>query len=92
MGRCRHYCLGFMLFCIPIQESKFCHLCKFSCFGSVQELCGKGGVLFLAQAILKLNTMPRFVASARIVAAVSRLKAKILSIVSPRDESILFQC
>ncbi|PRQ26234.1 putative Homeobox domain-containing protein [Rosa chinensis] len=45
-----------------------------------KELCGKGGVLFLAQAILKLNIVPHFVASARIVAAVSRLKAKILSI------------
>ncbi|KAM5563872.1 nodulin homeobox [Rosa sericea] len=45
-----------------------------------KELCGKGGVLFLAQAILKLNIAPHFVASARIVAAVSRLKAKILSI------------
>lgn len=60
-----------------------------SCFGPVQELCGKGGVLFLAQAILKLNIAPHFVASARIVAAVSRLKAKILSIVSPTDECIV---
>ncbi|XP_050388253.1 nodulin homeobox isoform X2 [Argentina anserina] len=45
-----------------------------------KELCGKGGVLVLAQGILKLHTAPHFVASARLVAAVSRLKAKILSI------------
>lgn len=54
-----------------------------SCFGTVQELCGKGGVLVLAQCILKLNIAPHL-ASARIVAAVSRLKAKMLSIVSPQ--------
>ncbi|XP_015891659.3 nodulin homeobox isoform X1 [Ziziphus jujuba] len=49
---------------------------------SNKELCGKGGVLFLAQAILKLNDMPmpHFVECARVVAAVSRLKAKVLSI------------
>ncbi|KAF3436366.1 hypothetical protein FNV43_RR23458 [Rhamnella rubrinervis] len=47
---------------------------------SNKELCGKGGVLFLAQAILKLKIMPNFVECARVVAAVSRLKAKVLSI------------
>ncbi|XP_057985605.1 nodulin homeobox-like [Hevea brasiliensis] len=45
-----------------------------------KELCGKGGVLFLAQAILKLNVTPPFVESSTVVAAVSRLKAKVLSI------------
>jgi hypothetical protein len=54
-----------------------------------QVLCEKGGVLFLARAILKLNVTPPFVESSRVVAAVSRLKAKFLSIVSPRDEKIL---
>ncbi|KAL4610401.1 hypothetical protein ACB092_08G047600 [Castanea dentata] len=44
-----------------------------------KELCGKGGVLFLARAILKLN-VPPFTGSSRIVAALSRMKAKILSI------------
>ncbi|KAL6208511.1 hypothetical protein ACLB2K_019460 [Fragaria x ananassa] len=44
-----------------------------------KELCGKGGVLVLAQCILKLNIAPHL-ASARVVAAVSRLKAKMLSI------------
>ncbi|XP_062144604.1 nodulin homeobox-like isoform X2 [Alnus glutinosa] len=43
-------------------------------------LCEKGGVLFLARAILKLNVTPPFVESSRVVAAVSRLKAKFLSI------------
>ncbi|KAL9347808.1 hypothetical protein Peur_059174 [Populus x canadensis] len=45
-----------------------------------KELCGRGGVLFLAQAILKLNITPPFVDSFTVVAAVSRLKAKVLSI------------
>ncbi|XP_065861249.1 nodulin homeobox isoform X3 [Euphorbia lathyris] len=44
------------------------------------ELCGNGGVLFLAQAILKLNIAPPFMKSPTILAAVSRLKAKVLSI------------
>ncbi|KAJ1379416.1 nodulin homeobox [Sesbania bispinosa] len=43
-----------------------------------KELCGKGSILFLAQSILKLNIQSSF--PARIVAAISRLKAKILSI------------
>ena len=59
----------------------------YSCFGTVQELCGKGGVLVLAQGILKLHIAPHFVTSASIVAVVSRLKAKVLSIVSPTDEN-----
>ncbi|KAJ4727569.1 nodulin homeobox-like [Melia azedarach] len=45
-----------------------------------KELCGKGGVLFLAQSILKLSVMLPFVESSTIVASVSRLKAKVLSI------------
>ncbi|KAJ9184038.1 hypothetical protein P3X46_007822 [Hevea brasiliensis] len=45
-----------------------------------KELCGKGGVLFLAQAVLKLNVSSPFVESATVVAAVSRLKAKVLLI------------
>lgn len=51
-----------------------------------QELCKKGGILFLAQAILKLSATPHFVESSRISAALSRLKAKFLAIVSPGDE------
>ncbi|CAL5200207.1 unnamed protein product [Lathyrus oleraceus] len=43
-----------------------------------KELCGKGGILLLAQSILKLHIQPH--ASNRIMAAISRLKAKILSI------------
>lgn len=64
------------------------HLNKLSDFGTIQELCGKGGVLFLAQAILKLKVMPHFVECARVVAAVSRLKAKVLSIVSHKDRYV----
>ena len=52
------------------------------CIILFQELCGRGGVLFLARAILKLNITPPFVDSFTVVAAVSRLKAKVLSIVS----------
>ncbi|RDX99246.1 Nodulin homeobox, partial [Mucuna pruriens] len=43
-----------------------------------KELCGKGSILFLAQSILKLHIQPSF--PSRITAAISRLKAKILSI------------
>lgn len=43
-----------------------------------KELCGKGSILFLAQSILKLNIESSF--PTRIVAGISRLKAKILSI------------
>jgi hypothetical protein len=53
-----------------------------------QELCGKGGVLFLARAILKLD-VPPFMGSSRVVAALSRMKAKVLSIVSVIDETLV---
>ncbi|OIV99370.1 hypothetical protein TanjilG_17180 [Lupinus angustifolius] len=43
-----------------------------------KELCRKGSILFLAQSILKLDSQHSF--PTRIVAAISRLKAKILSI------------
>ncbi|KAG4384712.1 hypothetical protein GLYMA_13G332300v4 [Glycine max] len=43
-----------------------------------KELCEKGSILFLAQSILKLHIQPSF--PSRIMAAISRLKAKILSI------------
>ncbi|KAI4373023.1 hypothetical protein MLD38_011193 [Melastoma candidum] len=45
-----------------------------------KELCGKGGVLALGQTILKLDIAPSLQGSAIIVAAVSRLKARMLSI------------
>lgn len=41
-------------------------------------------MLLLARAILKLNPAPLFKESSTVNAAISRLKAKILSIVSPR--------
>ncbi|XWS09643.1 hypothetical protein CRYUN_Cryun39dG0007200 [Craigia yunnanensis] len=44
-----------------------------------KELCGKGGILFLAQSILKLHS-PYFVESSTVMASLSRLKAKVLSI------------
>ncbi|KAL1361705.1 hypothetical protein HN51_010037 [Arachis hypogaea] len=43
-----------------------------------KELCRRGSILFLARSILKLNVQPSF--TSRIVAAISRLKAKVLSI------------
>uniref|UniRef100_A0A7N2N439 Myb/SANT-like domain-containing protein n=1 Tax=Quercus lobata TaxID=97700 RepID=A0A7N2N439_QUELO len=51
------------------------------------ELCEKGGVLFLVRAIFKLNVTPPFVESSRVVAAVSRRKAKVLSILLSLCES-----
>ncbi|XP_059625773.1 nodulin homeobox isoform X2 [Cornus florida] len=45
-----------------------------------KELCGKGGVLLLAQAVLSLNIGPLFRDSSSVVAAVSRLKSKVLQI------------
>ncbi|GLU23970.1 hypothetical protein SLE2022_399440 [Rubroshorea leprosula] len=44
-----------------------------------KELCGNG-VLFLVQSILKLNVSPNFVRSSTVMASISRLKAKVLSI------------
>ncbi|KAI9081833.1 hypothetical protein K1719_036095 [Acacia pycnantha] len=43
-----------------------------------KELCGKGSILFLAHSILKLNMESSF--PTKFMAAISRLKAKILSI------------
>lgn len=54
----------------------------------LQELCAKGGVLFLAQSILSFKIKPPFSEFSTAVAAVSRLKAKVLSIVSPVIECI----
>ncbi|XP_031100521.1 nodulin homeobox isoform X2 [Ipomoea triloba] len=45
-----------------------------------KELCSNGGVLLLAQAVMHLNISPVFLESSSIVAAVSRLKSKVLSI------------
>jgi len=47
-----------------------------------QELCGKGGVLRLAQSILSLTITPEFVGATVTIASTSRMKAKVLSIVS----------
>lgn len=47
-----------------------------------QELCGKGGVLMLAQSILSLTVTPEFVGAAVVIASISRIKAKVLSLVS----------
>ncbi|TYK20582.1 nodulin homeobox isoform X2 [Cucumis melo var. makuwa] len=44
------------------------------------ELCCKGGVLFLARAILNLNVAHPHLQSSRVGATLSRLKAKVLSI------------
>lgn len=49
---------------------------------SKQELCKHGGILSLVYSILKLNVPHNFEKSPDIVAAISRLKSKILSIVS----------
>ncbi|KAM7521537.1 hypothetical protein LguiA_011439 [Lonicera macranthoides] len=44
-----------------------------------KELCGKGGVLWLAQLVTKLNVSPSSKQST-VVASISRMKAKVLSI------------
>lgn len=51
----------------------------------MQELCGNGGIMFVAHAILRLNVTSNVIKSTRVVAAISRMKAKILSIVSLGD-------
>jgi len=56
----------------------------------LQELCGKGGILLLAQSILKLHIQP--CTPNRITAAISRLKAKILSIVSQMENFTINPC
>ncbi|KAI9073558.1 hypothetical protein K1719_044462 [Acacia pycnantha] len=43
-----------------------------------KELCGKGSILFLIRSILKLDIQPYF--PTKIMAALSRLKSKILSL------------
>ncbi|GAB4841208.1 hypothetical protein Ancab_021953 [Ancistrocladus abbreviatus] len=45
-----------------------------------KELCGKGGVLQLVQATLKLNVAPPLKESPVVVATISRLKSRVLSI------------
>ncbi|XP_009778422.1 nodulin homeobox isoform X2 [Nicotiana tabacum] len=45
-----------------------------------KELSSKGGVLLLAQAVMHLDVSPLVTLSSSIVAAVSRLKSKVLSI------------
>lgn len=55
----------------------------------LQELCGKGGVLWLAQLVTKLNVSPSSKQST-VVAAISRMKSKVLSIVSPGDGNGIF--
>ncbi|KAJ8543338.1 hypothetical protein K7X08_005861 [Anisodus acutangulus] len=45
-----------------------------------KELSSKGGVLLLAQAVMRLDVSPLVTSSSSIVAAVSRLKSKVLSI------------
>uniref|UniRef100_A0A1J3E6R1 Homeobox domain-containing protein n=1 Tax=Noccaea caerulescens TaxID=107243 RepID=A0A1J3E6R1_NOCCA len=45
-----------------------------------KELCGKGGVLMLAQSILSLTVAPEFVRASVIIPSISRMKAKVLSL------------
>ncbi|XP_074589357.1 nodulin homeobox isoform X2 [Curcuma longa] len=52
-----------------------------------KELCKHGGILSLAYSILKLNVPHNFEKSPDIVAAISRLKSKILSILLQLCES-----
>lgn len=56
-----------------------------------QELSSKGRVLLLAQVVMRLDVSPLVTVSSSIVAAVSRLKSKVLSIVSPTGSGI-FGC
>ncbi|RZC53345.1 hypothetical protein C5167_012196 [Papaver somniferum] len=45
-----------------------------------KELCKNGGILQLARAVLRLDIPPHFRDSSKVVAAISRLKSKVLSI------------
>ncbi|ESQ37988.1 hypothetical protein EUTSA_v10028409mg [Eutrema salsugineum] len=45
-----------------------------------KELCGKGGVLMLAQSILSLTVSPEFVGESVTRASMSRMQAKVLSL------------
>ncbi|MCD9559494.1 hypothetical protein HAX54_017455 [Datura stramonium] len=61
--------------------------CQTSCVPAVvvevliyHELSSKGGVLLLAQVVMRLDVSPSVTVSSSIVAAVSRLKSKVLSI------------
>ena len=72
------------------KASDYCPWMKCLLLLLFQELCGEGGALFLAQAILTLNTTPLFRESSSVVAAVSRLKSKILAIVSLSDWQKIF--
>lgn len=49
-----------------------------------QELCRNGGILSLARKILNLNVPQYFRDSSDIMAAISRQKSKVLSIVSSK--------
>ncbi|KAL9239199.1 hypothetical protein vseg_013540 [Gypsophila vaccaria] len=52
-----------------------------------KELCGKGGVLRLVQATLNLNTPSIWKQSCAVIASVSRLKARVLSILLHLSEA-----
>ncbi|KAL0730593.1 hypothetical protein Bca4012_026686 [Brassica carinata] len=43
-----------------------------------KELCGKGGLLMIAESILSLAVSPGFVREARTIASMNRIKAKVL--------------
>ncbi|KAI3979977.1 hypothetical protein MKX01_042631 [Papaver californicum] len=45
-----------------------------------KELCKNGGILLLARAVLQLDIPPHFRESSNVVATISRLKTKVLSI------------
>ncbi|KAI3831095.1 hypothetical protein MKW92_040820 [Papaver armeniacum] len=45
-----------------------------------KELCKNGGILQLARAVLRLDIPPHFRDSSKVVATISRLKSKVLSI------------
>ncbi|KAI3967160.1 hypothetical protein MKW92_024055 [Papaver armeniacum] len=47
---------------------------------SPSELCKNGGILQLARAVLRLDIPPHFRDSSKVVATISRLKSKVLSI------------
>lgn len=55
------------------------------CLHLLQELCGKGGILLLAQAVVNLKISPFYSETSPYMATVSGLKSKALSIVSPSD-------
>uniref|UniRef100_A0A803MSP8 Nodulin homeobox N-terminal domain-containing protein n=1 Tax=Chenopodium quinoa TaxID=63459 RepID=A0A803MSP8_CHEQI len=80
---CYQQCEASLQFLLSLCQNKSFR----ECLLRNKELCGKGGVLRLVQATLKLNISPFLKEPLAVVAALSRLKARVLSILLHLCES-----